>query len=325
LRHPREVLALAISPDGKAALTGCADGKIRVWDLESGQIRLEFEGQQGAVKAVAFVPRRSAFVSGGATGSVAVWELDSGRRLGNLVGHTQAVNTVATSPDGMVALTGSDDRTAWFWNLADMSCRSVLPHSHPVHTVGFSPDKRSFVTGSGIANSGPGEWRLYTIPSLDSKEQAPIRTFTTESKKAVRSAVFSPGSGQTLLIGDDDWSASFWDVADRELMAIEEYTQGSVCGVAFSPDGRTAVTAAYDSSEVYLWDVEEARAAWEPNRRSPIPWKLSRKNLPGPLNPVLRHPEYVTAVAYSPTNNRLFLTACNDGYVRCGRRRLDPR
>jgi eukaryotic-like serine/threonine-protein kinase len=318
--HPRQVLSVAVSPDGRMAVTGCADGVIRLWDLESGRRLNEIAGQQGTVNAVAFVPGRAAFVSGGATGSVAVWDVHSGLRMRTRDGHMKGVNAVAVSPDGALALTGSDDKTVRLWDLTDMSCRSTLKHSGAVHAVGFSPDNRSFVTGGVNEVTERGECRLYTIPTFDSKERTPLKHAIIEFERTVRSAAFSPRSGQTLLVGDEHWSASFWDAPSLQQMAIEDYTQGSIRGVAFSADGQTAVTAAYESKDVYMFDVESVRAAWERNRRSRIPLELSRKNSPGPLKPVLRHPKPVTAVAYSPTSDRLFLTACEDGYVRVWRK-----
>ena len=56
LPHPASVLAAVLSPDGKTVLTGCADGKARVWDAASGQLRGPVLSHPKAVEAVAFSP-----------------------------------------------------------------------------------------------------------------------------------------------------------------------------------------------------------------------------------------------------------------------------
>src|SRR5205807_130968 len=50
-----QVRALALSPDGKAVLTGGADGAA-LWDLAEGRQLLRFPHPEGGVNAVAFSP-----------------------------------------------------------------------------------------------------------------------------------------------------------------------------------------------------------------------------------------------------------------------------
>ena len=67
-----------------------------------------------------------------------------------LKGHTSFVLSVCVTPDGLHVVTGSGDRTARVWLLADGSLvRTLEGHTGSVHSVCVTPDGQRVVTGSG--------------------------------------------------------------------------------------------------------------------------------------------------------------------------------
>src|SRR5262245_61892610 len=83
LQHPAEVYAVAAGPKvGEAYqfLTGCADGKGRLWIVPVGKLREVFE-------------------------------------LADANGHTSAIRAVAFSRDGKRRATGGDDRQICIWDV----------------------------------------------------------------------------------------------------------------------------------------------------------------------------------------------------------------
>ena len=70
--HGGPVRALAVSPDGKTAMSGSFDQSAIVWDLDQGTAKQVLRFHDGAVNAVAALPDNR-FLSGGEDGRIAVW------------------------------------------------------------------------------------------------------------------------------------------------------------------------------------------------------------------------------------------------------------
>jgi WD40 repeat protein len=74
--------AVAVTADGKRAVSGSYDHMLKVWDLDSGVTLRTLEGHSDAVSAVAVTPHGKRAVSGSLDRTVRVWDLDSGATLG---------------------------------------------------------------------------------------------------------------------------------------------------------------------------------------------------------------------------------------------------
>jgi WD40 repeat protein len=328
--HPDPVLALAVSPDGKTVVTGCEDGKVRLWDLSSespkGHCRRELAGAHGAVGAVGFIPgHNDRFITGHADGKVYLWNTETAQPIGTLSGHSKAIHAVALSPDGKLALTGSADRTARLWDIDTRTCRKCFDYadSGEVLAVAFSPDGETILTAGAKAlpnrKEPAGAVRLYKTPTAHLDE--PVLQSDQEFPKKILSAAFDPCNGKTLLIGDSWWKVRFWDVdqsqGKHQLIAELDLSKGAIRGMAFAPNGRAALTGAYDSTMAIVWDVAALRAQWETQKLKGVVAGAR------PFNTPLPHPAPVTAVTFGRDENQ-FLTACEDGYVRVWKKAPGP-
>ncbi|HEX4588599.1 MAG TPA: WD40 repeat domain-containing protein [Gemmataceae bacterium] len=106
--HTGFVKAVAISPDGKRALSGGLDGTVRLWDVESGKAVRQFVGHQGVVNSVAFSADGKDILSGGDDGVMRLWDVGTGKERNRFEGY--AVWRVAFSPDGRRLASGEGRR-----------------------------------------------------------------------------------------------------------------------------------------------------------------------------------------------------------------------
>jgi len=67
--HTDPVEAVAVTPDGKHAISGSDDNTIRVWDIKTGQTISSFSGD-GPLLALAISPDGDTIVAGDASGRV---------------------------------------------------------------------------------------------------------------------------------------------------------------------------------------------------------------------------------------------------------------
>ena len=117
---------MAVTPDGRRAVSASADRTLRLWDLESGQTIRTLQGHTGLVSAVAVTPDGRRAVSGSADRTLRLWDLETGQTIRTLKGHTGTVIAVAVTPDGRRAVSASDDErcACGIWRAAKRSAPS---------------------------------------------------------------------------------------------------------------------------------------------------------------------------------------------------------
>src|SRR5262249_41090372 len=147
LIHPDAVLHVAVSPDGRRAVTTCADRVVRVWDLATGQ-RLLGLRQTALPSNAVFSPDGRLLLTAGQDGVAHVCHVASGEEATPALWHGGPILPCsAFSPDGARALTanGSEARV---WDLtAGEPLVSISDNAFERAT--YSPDGKSYVRVSG--------------------------------------------------------------------------------------------------------------------------------------------------------------------------------
>jgi WD40 repeat protein len=120
-----------------------------------------------------------------------------------------------------------------------------IGHTGGVNSVAFSPDGKTFVSGSDDKS----------VILWDVATGEKIRTFAEGHTKVIRSVAFNP-DGKTVLSGSEDGTMILWDVATgRQLRTFNGHAKDAeVKGVAISPDGKRALSASSDTT-IILWDL----------------------------------------------------------------------
>jgi hypothetical protein len=114
--HEEGVAAVAVSPDGRHALSGGIDGMLRTWDLRLRRPLRAWKGHESEVTTVAFLPDGRHAVSAGRDKVVRLWDLTSGKAVRTLP-HTGAVLSAAALPSGNGLLCGGTDLALTQWRL----------------------------------------------------------------------------------------------------------------------------------------------------------------------------------------------------------------
>jgi WD40 repeat protein/tetratricopeptide (TPR) repeat protein len=209
--------------------------------LQSSRERLRLAVNSEGVNAVTFSPDRRLIVTAD-SGGVKFWDTIQGTPLPIRLDGAGRVLGLAFSPDGNKLATAENDRTARIWDVkTGREQRVMRGHEGYVWSVAFSPDGSRVATAS---NDG-------TAKVWDAESGRELNTLIGHSR--VLYAIAFSRDGKLLATGGSDY-AQIWDAASGRLLH-ELSDEGTVHGVALSPDGRTLATVNFASPTVTIWDV----------------------------------------------------------------------
>ena len=120
-QHRAPISRVALSPDGKTAVTGCYDGRVFRWDATSGHsLGPPLSRHRDRIECLAFSRDGHSFLSASLDGTAQLWDTGTGMPLGSLIVHKGPITAAAFSPDGRCLVTASHDKTVRLWRLPDL-------------------------------------------------------------------------------------------------------------------------------------------------------------------------------------------------------------
>ncbi len=219
-----------ISPEGTRALSGDDQGRVLLWDLETGAVLRVLDGHTDEVRAVVFMPDGRRALSASDDTTLIMWDLETGEALRTLSGgHDRRVLSAAVSADGARALSGGADRLMVLW---DLESGEVLHrfegHARRVLSVAFSPDGRLGLSGSDDAD----------IILWDLESSLEVRRFDVRSAgepTAVTTVAFSP-DGALAASAEESGAVTLWDPARGQPVRRFEVSNSIATSLSFVSD-----------------------------------------------------------------------------------------
>jgi len=121
------VWSIPFSHDGRLAATTSVDKTIKLWDRDTGQLRITLHGHVGIVMSADFSPDDRILASGGEDQVVRIWDIQWGEQRAELRGHNDSITSVAFSPDGSILASASKDRSVILWRTATRASADEQP------------------------------------------------------------------------------------------------------------------------------------------------------------------------------------------------------
>jgi WD40 repeat protein/serine/threonine protein kinase len=236
---------MARTNDGRLLAVLCGDN-IVLFDTATGAVRRTLTGHTGRPCRPAFSPDGKRLASGSWDAILRVWDVATGREELTLTGHQHGVWCVAFDPEAKRLISADAGGTIKVWDAQGRLLHSFHGHGQGVNTLAFSPNGKRLATASldGTCNIwDPDTWK--EIRSLEA------------NGKTFESVAWSR-DGKSLAAGDDAqvivWNADTYEV----LHTLPTPGRGLV---AFTPDGRTLLTARSDCHNgqrhaFTRWDVK---------------------------------------------------------------------
>ncbi len=107
--HTDQIIAVAVTPDGRQVVSASADQTLKVWDLESGGKLSTLTGHTGQVTAVAATADGQRAISASSDQTLKVWGLGSGELVATFCGDG-AIRACAVALDGTIVAGGASGR-----------------------------------------------------------------------------------------------------------------------------------------------------------------------------------------------------------------------
>jgi WD40 repeat protein/ankyrin repeat protein len=226
-------------------------------------------------------------ITGDNNNFIKLWDIATGKEIRTFSGHTGEVICLDFSTDGRLLISGSVDRTVRLWDVAtgkelytlSSQIFSERGKEDNVNSIGFLPDGKSFISGSG---------HDFSLWDIAKGEEMPVNDEFEFSNRSWDFLGFSPD--RKSILSTDSHGYKLWDVeTGKEQQAFDE---GGKTSVSFSPDSRFFLSVSTNST-IKLWDITTGKE----------------------LRTFTGHTDVVTSLSFAP-DGKYFISASLDKTIR---------
>ena len=267
--------------DGRVVATGGADGKVLLWNTESGQIQLEIEAHEYSIDNLAYHPNKQQVATTSASENcVKLWDTGSGIESAKIVvGHI--INDLDYNKDGSKIVTADQSGTIKIWTTnPGKELLSIESTGRIFNNVIFSPDS-SLIVASG---------ENHKISIWDA-QNGQLKRHINAHTELITDLSFDP-SGNKIASASYDKTTKIWDVqSGRKLLTLLGH-QNKIHSIDYNGNGSRLATASEDGI-IKVWDVT-------PNNDNV---------------PIRNHKSSVTSINFSQ-DKMYFVTTSTDGTAK---------
>jgi WD40 repeat protein len=252
----------SLSRYGKTLVVAAGDGKIRLINVNTGEVQRTLTGHTNMVYTAKFSPDEKLIASSSRDRTARIWDAKTGRELQKLNGFRCSVKAVAFSPDSRILGASGNDGMLKLWDVKTGKELKSLVHLNSAdidmatYSFVFNRDGKKIYAGNGDG----------TISEWDVALGKEMRAWKAHDQTSFR-LLFSPDYRLLASFGDSVvklWDTSTWREVRSMSMIRGPGTVDISSALAFSHGGTriAASNAALDqkqTSYVYVqalvWNV----------------------------------------------------------------------
>ncbi|MBK9926531.1 MAG: TIR domain-containing protein [Anaerolineales bacterium] len=149
LNQPGDIVAIAISDDGKLMASGSSEGTIILWEIDGSTFKQKGQAMSiiGPARMLAFNPESTLLAGGGSQGFAYLWDVAKNQELARISHGSNPVTSVTFSIDGTQLFTVSR-KVVRIW---DVSRIHLVPNNELIQ----------YACSHLISNLSPDDWNNY--------------------------------------------------------------------------------------------------------------------------------------------------------------------
>jgi WD40 repeat protein len=250
-----EVRLVSFTSDGRMLAGTSMDGKLRLWDVGSGELKKSFAWDQGDLGVTLSGPA-GLLASVDKDGNVKLWDFQSGKPTRRAAGLKERAKRLTLSADGKVVAgsdTKSSENTVRLWDASGAEKFAVGNGLGGTSAMAISPDGSTVVASSYDTNVRA--WSARNGELLRLIEDLPVSMFAV---------AFSP-DGKYLATAGVDKTVYLWDAKTFHLSRKLVGQPEMISAIAFSPDSRMLLSGGFSEFtennpvKILLWDVASGK------------------------------------------------------------------
>jgi WD40 repeat protein len=274
--HTEAVSDCAYSPDGRYLATASADQTVRLWNVQTGDVRFTMRSSNQPQYLCSFSRDGKWLVAAGRQ-QLHLWNVERGVRVRQIGQTNGTIDAIALHPDNRRLLSADDSGAIQVWDVTT---------GNRLHRFETRPERAASAIAFNASGSlfcsvhKDGDLNIWRADLFE------VIHHRSLSARALRAVAFSP-RGDLVAIGSEDGEVLLMPTDSQgRVRRMREHTS-SVNGVAFSPDGQWLVSVSEDGSLI-LWHLRANDGAYL----------------------ILReHLDAVRSVAFSPDGSQLVTTS----------------
>jgi WD40 repeat protein len=244
------IMCIAITPDGRYALTPVYDSRIFLWGLPRGKLRSQYTA--GATcDAAALSPDGRYAAYADRNNLLTLRDLQTAVEP-RKIETTGTIFGISFLPDGKSVLTaGRTKPSVRLWDAESGQELRAFGPPNETRVICISPDGRSAAVAD--ANRTP---TLHLLEINSGRETLTMRGHYAE----IRAMVFAP-DGRSLLSGDNGGTVHRWSISNGQSLQRFTNQQHGLRGLDVSHNGRYVLCSG-NHGAIYLWDMVAGREVY---------------------------------------------------------------